>query len=211
MRTGFHMIRAFAAREDQEHRRPRGRELPPERRRQHNPQSTSRRASTQIVSASSAEHESSGDARWNLFSRFSRIEHVQPLLNAVACDTRGAESTRFVACAEARPQLGGNRRQNGGLMNRERYLSLPVRTSSAKSFAKSCVLVLALCALLRSSVANAQAVTGGGLTAPEVGSTLGPNLLVNGDFSQGTTVGRFPPTASASIRLRPHPTALPAC
>jgi hypothetical protein len=38
-----------------------------------------------------------------------------------------------------------------------------------------------------SSFAFAQSITDGGLTAPELGWSLSPNLLVNGDFSLGTT------------------------
>ena len=41
--------------------------------------------------------------------------------------------------------------------------------------------------LICGSSAFAQAVVDGGLTAPETGWSLGPNLVVNGDFSQGTT------------------------
>ena len=39
--------------------------------------------------------------------------------------------------------------------------------------------------------AFAQALVDGGLTAPEVGWSLSPNLLVNGDFSQGTAGWTF--------------------
>ncbi len=48
--------------------------------------------------------------------------------------------------------------------------------------------------------AHAQAVAGGGLTAPEIGGSLGPNLLVNGDFSQGTAGWSLP---SACFSLDP--------
>jgi hypothetical protein len=48
------------------------------------------------------------------------------------------------------------------------------------------------------SVADAQAVADGGLTAPEIGGSLGPNLLVNGNFSQGTA-GWSMPSACFSI------------
>ena len=42
--------------------------------------------------------------------------------------------------------------------------------------------------------ALAQAVVDGGLTEPETGSTLSSNLLVNGDFSDGTAGWSFPST-----------------
>ena len=53
---------------------------------------------------------------------------------------------------------------------------------------KSTALIIAAFVLLITNVlsAFAQTVVGGGLTAPEIGGSLGPNLLVNGDFSQGT-------------------------
>jgi hypothetical protein len=35
-------------------------------------------------------------------------------------------------------------------------------------------------------------VVDGGLTAPEVGWSIGPNLLATGDFSQGTAGWTFP-------------------
>ena len=53
-------------------------------------------------------------------------------------------------------------------------------------------LILCLLSLVCGFSANAQSVVDGGLTAPEVGSTLGPNLLVNGDFSQGTAGWTLP-------------------
>jgi hypothetical protein len=56
-------------------------------------------------------------------------------------------------------------------------------------------LVLYTLSLTCGSPAFAQAVVGGGgLTAPEVGWSLSSNLLVNGDFSQGTAGWKFPST-----------------
>ncbi len=47
------------------------------------------------------------------------------------------------------------------------------------------------------SRAFAQAVVDGGLIAPETGWSLSPNLLVNGDFSDGTSGWKFPSTCFA--------------
>ncbi len=58
------------------------------------------------------------------------------------------------------------------------------------------------------SSAYAQTVVDGGLTAAEFGWSLSPNLLVNGDFSQGTTGWTFSEQLlQPSIRTRPRPTA----
>ena len=54
--------------------------------------------------------------------------------------------------------------------------------------------------LIRGSPAFAQTVVDGGLTAPEVGWSLGSNLLLNGDFSQGTTDWTF---SSACFSIDP--------
>jgi hypothetical protein len=63
--------------------------------------------------------------------------------------------------------------------------------------------------------ASAQTVVDGGLTAPAVGWTLGPNLLVNGDFSAGTSGWTIPsscfsldpttlaPNGAVSLELTP--------
>src|ERR1700722_6777761 len=66
-----------------------------------------------------------------------------------------------------------------------RGVQLLVGRTSAKSAVL--VLILSVTSLIYGPPANAQSVVAGGLTAPEIGGALGPNLLVNGDFSQGTT------------------------
>ena len=68
------------------------------------------------------------------------------------------------------------------------YTASPIPSLASTSLARGSVLALILCFLsitFRAS-AFAQSVVDGGLTAPEVGWSLSPNLLVNGDFSQGT-------------------------
>jgi hypothetical protein len=62
------------------------------------------------------------------------------------------------------------------------------------------VLILYVLSLICGLSANAQSVVDGGLTAPEIGGSLGPNLLVNGDFSQGTAGWSMP---SACFSLDP--------
>ena len=57
-------------------------------------------------------------------------------------------------------------------------------------------LTLILLSTIYSSPARAQMPAAGGLTAPEIGGSLGPNLSVNGDFSLGTTGWTFRPAAS---------------
>lgn len=47
------------------------------------------------------------------------------------------------------------------------------------------VLILVVLSLIYGLSANAQSVVDGGLTSPEIGGSLGPNLLVNGDFPAG--------------------------
>ena len=63
--------------------------------------------------------------------------------------------------------------------------SLAIPALATSSLAKCSILVLLLYTLSLICVcsAEAQAVVDGGLTAPEVGWSLGSNLLVNGDFS----------------------------
>jgi hypothetical protein len=74
-------------------------------------------------------------------------------------------------------------------MNREVRAGkhLTIRSLAASARTKCFVLVVGLFAfsLICSSNIYAQTVVDGGLTAPEAGWSLGPNLLVNGDFSQG--------------------------
>jgi Abnormal spindle-like microcephaly-assoc'd, ASPM-SPD-2-Hydin len=87
------------------------------------------------------------------------------------------------------------------------YTSLAIQSLATTSLAKYSVLVLLLYTLsltCRSS-AFAQTVTDGGLTAPEVGSSLSPNLLVNGDFSRGTTGWTFPSTCFSLDPTTPAP------
>ena len=62
------------------------------------------------------------------------------------------------------------------------------------------ILILYTTSLLFSSPSFAQTIVDGGLTAPVVGWSLSPNLLVNGDFSLGTTGWSFPSTC---FRLDP--------
>ena len=85
-------------------------------------------------------------------------------------------------------------------MNREfragkyRYFaSLATPSLAVGSLSRWSLLVLVVClfSLRYGSIAYAQTVVDGGLTAPEFGWSLSPNLLVNGDFSQGTTGWTF--------------------
>src|SRR5258708_18876503 len=69
--------------------------------------------------------------------------------------------------------------------------SLSLATSSSLKYSVF-ILVIFTTLLICASSALAQTVVDGGLTAPETGWTLSPNLLVNGDFSQGTNGWSFP-------------------
>ena len=76
-------------------------------------------------------------------------------------------------------------------------------TSLATIFTSKCslfILILYTTSSLFSSPSFAQTIVDGGLTAPVVGWSLSPNLLVNGDFSLGTTGWSFPSTC---FRLDP--------
>jgi Abnormal spindle-like microcephaly-assoc'd, ASPM-SPD-2-Hydin len=74
------------------------------------------------------------------------------------------------------------------------YTSLAIPALATILLVRPTVLVLAIYTLstIFGSLAYAQAVVDGGLTAPEAGWSLGSNLLVNGDFSQGTNTWTFP-------------------
>ena len=87
------------------------------------------------------------------------------------------------------------------------YTSLAIPSLAIPPLAKCRVLVLLLCtlSLICGSPAFAQAVVDGGLTAPEVGWSLGSNLLVNGDFSAGTTGWTLPSTCFAIDPATPAP------
>jgi len=73
-----------------------------------------------------------------------------------------------------------------------RDIALLARRFSAKFLVLLSLLPL-LSLPLRSS-AFAQSIIDGGLTAPETGGSIGPNLLVNGNFAQGATGWSFPAT-----------------
>src|ERR1700735_689814 len=93
----------------------------------------------------------------------------------------------------------------GATIMSRRYRSgipLAIAALATASLPKCSVLVLILytLSLVCGARAYAQAVVDGGLTAPEVGWSIGPNLLVNGDFSQGTAGWTFP---SACFSLDP--------
>jgi hypothetical protein len=96
-------------------------------------------------------------------------------------------------------------------MSHRYYYCISLATTS---LAKYTVLVLVLytLSLISGSPAFAQTVVDGGLTAPEVGWSLSSNLLVNGDFSQGTVGWAIPscfaidpttlaPNGAASLEL----------
>jgi hypothetical protein len=85
--------------------------------------------------------------------------------------------------------------------------SLAIQALATTSLAKCSVLVLLLytLSLICGSVADAQAVVDGGLTAPEVGWSLGSNLLVNGDFSQGTAGWSLPSSCFSLDPTTPAP------
>ena len=85
--------------------------------------------------------------------------------------------------------------------------SLAIQALATTSLAKCCILVILLytLSLICGSVADAQALVDGGLTAPEVGWSIGPNLLVNGDFSQGPVGWTFPSTCFSLDLTTPAP------
>ena len=81
------------------------------------------------------------------------------------------------------------------MSRRDRYstsLAIPSLLTTLLVRCSNLVLISYSLALLCGSSAFAQSVVDGGLTAPEVGWSLSSNLLVNGDFSQGTTGWTFP-------------------
>ena len=82
-----------------------------------------------------------------------------------------------------------------------------IRSFPTAVLAKCFVLALAVCTLLAipGSLVFAQAVVDGGLTAPEIGGSLGPNLLVNGDFSQGTAGWTLPSNCFSLDPTTPAP------
>jgi hypothetical protein len=94
-----------------------------------------------------------------------------------------------------------------------RGFQLSTRTALAKFSVLLAILSVSL--LIGGFSANAQTVVDGGLTAPETGWSLGPNLLVNGDFSQGTSGWTFSgtcfsvdpatvaPNGAASLEMSP--------
>src|ERR1035437_2394252 len=88
------------------------------------------------------------------------------------------------------------------------YTSLAIASLGTTSLAKCSILVLILytLSLISGSPAFAQAVVDGGLTVPEVGWSLGSNLLVNGDFSTGATGWTFssPCFSLDPTTLAPH-------
>src|ERR1035437_10860574 len=92
------------------------------------------------------------------------------------------------------------------------YTSLSIASLGTTSLAKCSILVVILytLSLISGSPAFAQAVVDGGLTVPEVGWSLGSNLLVNGDFSQGPPGGPFRVPASSPVPHLLAPTGAPA-
>ena len=82
-----------------------------------------------------------------------------------------------------------------------------IRSFPTAVLAKCFVLALAVCTLLAipGSLVFAQAVVDGGLTAPEIGWSLGANLLVNGDFSQGTAGWTLPSNCFSLDPTTPAP------
>ncbi len=64
-----------------------------------------------------------------------------------------------------------------------------IQQLTSKLLAKFCVLVLILSVLLliRGFSAFAQTVVAGGLSAPALAATLGPNIVTNGNFAAGTS------------------------
>jgi hypothetical protein len=87
------------------------------------------------------------------------------------------------------------------------YISLAIGSLATRRLARCGVLVLLLYTLSMTcgAPAYAQAPVDGGLTAPEVGWSLGANLLVNGDFSLGTTGWTFPSTCFSLDSTTPAP------
>jgi Abnormal spindle-like microcephaly-assoc'd, ASPM-SPD-2-Hydin len=86
------------------------------------------------------------------------------------------------------------------------YISLAIRRLASRSLATfgKLVFVSTTLSLTFGTSAFAQVVDGG-LTAPVAGWSLSPNLLVNGDFSQGTTGWAFPSTCFALDPTNPAP------
>ena len=86
-----------------------------------------------------------------------------------------------------------------------------IRSFPTAVLAKCFVLALAVCTLLAipGSLVFAQTVVDGGLTATEFGSPFGANLLVNGDFSQGTAGWTFSSKCFSLDPPRWLPTARP--
>ena len=74
------------------------------------------------------------------------------------------------------------------------YTLLAISSLASRPLARCIVLVLLLCTLpsTNASPSFAQAVVDGGLTVPETGWSLSPNLVINGDFSEGTIGWKFP-------------------
>src|SRR5208283_4927968 len=87
------------------------------------------------------------------------------------------------------------------------YTSLAIALLATTSLAKCSIVILIwyTFSLICGSPAFAQTIVDGGLTALEVGWSLSPNLLVNGDFSQGTTGWTFPSTCFAIDPTTPAP------
>ena len=99
----------------------------------------------------------------------------------------------------------------------QHYTSLAIPSLAITLLVKYSVLILTLStlSLMCDTPGFAQTVVDGGLTAPEVGWSLSPNLLVNGDFSQGTAGWKFSapcfsidpttpaPNGAASLEMRP--------
>src|ERR1700731_538581 len=85
--------------------------------------------------------------------------------------------------------------------------SLAITALATKGLAKCSILVLLLytLSLACGSSAFAEAVVDGGLTAPEQGWSLSPNLLVNGDFSNGTTGWKLPSSCFSLDSTTPAP------
>ena len=80
----------------------------------------------------------------------------------------------------------------GGKQDYARDIALLGRKFSAKFLVL--LSLLPLLSLPFRSSAFAQSIIDGGLTAPEIGGSIGPNLLVNGNFAQAATGWSFPAT-----------------
>src|SRR5258707_1731454 len=78
---------------------------------------------------------------------------------------------------------------------------------TSKPSVKFSVLTLILCvfSLVIGSPVDAQTIVDGGLTASEVGWSLGSNRLVNGNFSQGTSGWTLPSNCFAIDPTTPAP------